>query len=322
MSSSWRAQPQLKTVKELFPQRPHTRPLVDLVAALERAGVAPGSILRGRGRPLARCLGRMPWLTRTFIERGYRIVPLMWPSAARLFPYVWTNRIVPYCFDVWPRDYEQWSHLLTRLQPPVAFVTARQSSEALAERTGLDVRWAPEAIDPEPLMRGRAYVAKRIDVLAYGRLGANGFPGLSTELRRVGLFPDLGDGTRRFATLSDVYDAIASSRACLVAPRSFTHPEQAANVETMTLRYLECIVLGSLPVGVAPAEMIDLFGFSPVLQVDFGDARSAALILNAIINDPDTLDQWTARNRQRLSEVATCDVRAREVIARVHEAVG
>jgi spore maturation protein CgeB len=50
-----------------------------------------------------------------------------------------------------------------------------------------------------------------------------------------------------------------------------THPERAENIETMTVRYLQSMASKCLILGKAPEEMIDLFGYNPVIEVDMNE---------------------------------------------------
>ena len=55
------------------------------------------------------------------------------------------------------------------------------------------------------------------------------------------------------------------------------HPERAGDVETMTTRYLQSMVSKCLVVGHAPAEMIGLFGYNPVVEMEMHRAGEQLL---------------------------------------------
>jgi hypothetical protein len=64
---------------------------------------------------------------------------------------------------------------------------------------------------------------------------------------------------------------LARARVSICVPSSITHPERAGDIETMTIRYLQSIASKCLVLGHAPAEMVELFGYNPVVEIDMSD---------------------------------------------------
>src|SRR6185369_6557481 len=71
-----------------------------------------------------------------------------------------------------------------------------------------------------------------------------------------------------FPAREDFLDGLARSKISICIPCSITHPERAGDIETMTMRYLQSMASKCLVVGHAPAEMIELFGYNPVIEID------------------------------------------------------
>ena len=76
-------------------------------------------------------------------------------------------------------------------------------------------------------------------------------------------------------------DGLARSKISICFPLSMTNPDRSGGIETMTNRYLESMASKCLIVGHAPEEMIQLFGYNPVIEVDWHDpAGQLTFILN------------------------------------------
>ena len=58
-------------------------------------------------------------------------------------------------------------------------------------------------------------------------------------------------------------------------PSSTTHPQRSGSVETATHRYFESFASRCIVVGRAPAELVDLFGYNPVVEADTRAQRSS-----------------------------------------------
>ena len=87
----------------------------------------------------------------------------------------------------------------------------------------------------------------------------------------------------------------------------------------MTHRYVEAMAAGCLPVGHAPAELVELFGYNPVAEINLA---SAAQHVRAIL---DRIEDWKPlirRNRERLLQVGTWDVRARTMLEAIRIRIG
>ena len=71
-----------------------------------------------------------------------------------------------------------------------------------------------------------------------------------------------------FPTEKDLIDGLARTKISICVPSNITHPERAGDIETMTVRYLQSMASKCLVVGHAPQEMVELFGYNPVVEID------------------------------------------------------
>jgi hypothetical protein len=134
-------------------------------------------------------------------------------------------------------------------------------------------------------------------------------PLLHAQIRH--LHSDARGGKSLFPTVEAMYAALGDTAVMLCFPRSMTHPEIAGNVETLTQRYLEAIGSGCLAVGRSPRELVDLFGFDPVVALDMRDPADHLL---RILRARGDFQAHVERARSRLLEVGTFDRRARDIL--------
>jgi hypothetical protein len=173
----------------------------------------------------------------------------------------------------------------------------------------------PEACDPSRFDARKPLAARSLTVLELGRKLERVHARIVGPLREAEVahrFATRGSSTILFPGVDGLYAGLADTAIALCYPKSDTHPDQAGGVETMTQRYLEFIGSGCLAVGRAPRELVDLFGFDPVIALDESDPAGHIL---AIARD---LARWQAhadRCRARLLEVGTFDARAASMLA-------
>ncbi|MFB1490698.1 MULTISPECIES: glycosyltransferase [unclassified Thiocapsa] len=190
----------------------------------------------------------------------------------------------------------------------------------MAERIpGLVAQWVPEGIDPSPYNPGKRLVERSIDVLEYGRT----YPYFTTAVK-----DDVGNGGLRhvypkagqqvFSNLAQLRAALSDSKALVCYPRSQTEPHIAGSVETVTLRYFEAIASRALVIGRAPQELIDLFGYNPAIEIDVSNLPGKAVV--QALRDVERYQPLVERNYLRLLEVATWEVRAKEIIDLLEDA--
>ncbi|MGB2561009.1 MAG: hypothetical protein ACPIG6_10465 [Akkermansiaceae bacterium] len=225
---------------------------------------------------LPQCMLRVISMVRLKLLRANRhyFNVLMTPNWRKCFPHIlYPGHKSVYLFDAWPGFHEGIvntvkSHHLSRV-----FVSSSQAAKRLQGMIDRPVfSWVPEGIDPERY-QFRSYEDKDIDVLELGRkydayhdrivsaMESDGRTHLYEKTKGVLIFP----------TSEDLIDGLARTRISICVPSNITHPERSGDIETMTVRYLQSMVSKCLIVGHAPQEMVELFGYNPVIEIDMGD---------------------------------------------------
>jgi hypothetical protein len=284
--------------------------------AMEQAGIH--SLLNSQGTSeaiIAKAVSKLRLVRNVRrSSSGPVFVNFMGFSESKILPFSCWTEIIPYCFDCWPDLYDRWTSFFKRQRVRIAFFSARQSAQHFSDAIpNMKSVWLPEATDPFEYRPAKAWAERDIDVLELGRKydqyhGKIVAP--LAEAKRVHLFERV-KGEIIFPDRSGFIDGMARSKISICFPCSQTHPERSGRVETVTLRYFESIASKCLVMGHAPQELIDLFGYNPVIEVDWGHESEQ---IESILNDSGITKSLVEKNYIRLLEVGTWKLRVAEII--------
>jgi hypothetical protein len=196
---------------------------------------------------------------------------LMGPNFRKCFPYFYfSGQKSLYMFDAWPRHHEIITKFLDAFDVNHIFVSSSQVADKLQGKLPkTKCYWIPEGIDINQY-RFTSYEEKDIDVLALGRKYDAYHEQIAPALindHKTYLYEKV-KGEIIFPTREEFIDGLSRSKISICVPASITHPKQAENIQTMTIRYLQSMVSKCLIVGHAPKEMINLFGYNPVIEIE------------------------------------------------------
>ncbi|MFU8945159.1 glycosyltransferase [Mycetocola zhadangensis] len=291
-------------------EHPSFYPVEAVVGAVSAQGGRRVRVGGMYGRGVTR-LGLSPSVSRS----RQILVPLMGPRRHQIADAAIRGRPVVLAWDVWQDSVAEWIDLLRDFRVQVVFCTSTAAQELLRER-GFegDLLYLPEATSVASYRPGTRLTERAIQVLELGRR----WDAWHDPVQRSGLLGnvksryELERGQVIFDTRDDLIDGFASSAVSVCFPRSVTHPA-AGEVETFTHRYLESMASGCLVLGHAPADLIELFGYNPVIEADIHDAPGQ---LRAILNNLGSYQDFVDRNLERVKQVGDWRQRA-EYIADV-----
>lgn len=251
--------------------------IIGAARLLRKAGIDPGRF-SGATRRVA---------TNTEPSRDYFAV-MMDLDPSRVAPwFVQSARKSIYIFDAWPAKHAEITRFVDSWGIQYAFVSSSQASERLdAVSEHCTFMWVPEGIDPTRYQQ-RSFIERDIDVLQLGRRHDAHHALIAPALEEAGksYLYEKQKGTIVFPRREDFVGGLARSRISICVPSNVTHPERAGDIETMTIRYLQSMVSKCLVLGHAPAEMIELFGYNPVVEIDMGSAAEQILEILARYED-------------------------------------
>lgn len=204
------------------------------------------------------------------IGRKNYMVVLMGPRFPKCFPHFFTKgQKAVYMFDAWPTYYNNIIRFINDFQIDFLFVSSKQSAESINKLLGKNnVYWVPEGVDSDEY-KFYPSAEKNIDVLSFGRNYQLFHKKIVDTLlsRKINYkFPD--DGTLVFSDRDSFIEGLARTKISVCFPTNITHAERAGEIETMTNRFLQSMASKCLVLGKAPEEMILLFGYNPVVEVE------------------------------------------------------
>jgi len=222
-------------------------------------------------------------------------VILMGPNIRKAMPwFLFSGRKSAYLFDSWPDRQEKARLFAKSCDLEYLFVSSSQAADSLSQKLpDTKCRWIPEGIDPEPYSFF-SLSDKKIDVLQLGRRYES-YHNLIVEplarLQKTYLF-EKQSGQIIFPTRDNFLDGLARSKVSICVPLSMSHPQRAGGIETMTIRYLQSMLSKCLILGHAPRETVELFGYNPVVEIDFNDPVGQLLsILDHIENYTELIEK-------------------------------
>ena len=190
----------------------------------------------------------------------------------KFYPYAFLNRKKRYIyfFDAWTKEQPEIVDFIRSCKIDQIFVSSSQAVTDLNKKFGRSIaNWIPEGIDIS-MYKQFSYNQRDIDVIQIGRkydwYHDQILPFFS-ETNKVYLY-EKTKGIIIFPTQEEFINGLARSKISVCFPSNITHPERAGTIETMTNRYLQSMASKCLIVGHAPQEMLNLFGYNPVIEID------------------------------------------------------
>lgn len=225
------------------------------------------------------------------------------------FPDYARYEIIPMVWDCWPCYFEKMCAWLKRHEVKTAIFTSSQTAERIRNRfPHMNIMFCPEAVDTSKYTQGKLLKERSIDVLEFGRstnLNLNdnknkSFRYVCTKVNGKFLF-----------TNEQLYETMSNARITISLPRSFTEPELAGDIETLTQRYWECMLSRMVMLGHAPQELIDLIGYNPVIEIDKGHVKEQILDILAHVEDYQLL---VNKNRETALRIGSWGIRMKQVM--------
>lgn len=279
--------------------------------SLQQAGVSsfrhqPHRLYHYFGAALAK-----PGLVRNFrvSKKKAFLLGLNWASETRLFPITYWHEVIPWITDCWPPQFAKWHRIFRRHSFPHVFFSAQDCLKEFAPRhPDIAFHWLPEAVVPENFDPTLPLAARDWGVLEMGRK----YETYHSVLREALPMEPQHIHGRFFQPGAELRSSLARAKVLVCFPKSVSSPGEAGGIETLTPRYLEGMASGCLVIGQSPRELIDLFGFNPVIEVDW--ARPGAQIQD-VLENPNQYQPMVDRNLQRLREVGTFNTRASTMLS-------
>jgi hypothetical protein len=190
----------------------------------------------------------------------------------KYFPYCYLEGLKSiYIFDAWPNVQPEIIKYIKDFDISYIFTPSLQMRDQLQlALPNKNCFWIPEAGAPQK-HKYQSFNNKTIDVLCLGRKDENYHQKIKNGLaiaNRKYVYEKI-KGQVIFPEREDFIEALASTKISICIPSNITHPERVGGIETTTARYFESMCSKCLIVGKAPKELIDLFGYNPIIEIDY-----------------------------------------------------
>ena len=210
------------------------------------------------------------------------------------WPWNMFHEIVPVMWDVWPDNREAFIRFIRNNRVKTVFCTSSQNVRYINERVpGVKVIWMPEGIKVEAYPMGPRLFDRKIDLLCYGRRKEDLVQKIDAYKWHSGFRFETGHRGLKFKGFTDLIAGIQDAKMTICYPQCDTCPEKAGDIETLTQRYWECMLCGTLIVGRAPKELIEVCGGrNPVIELDGSDpCRQIKEILDHLADYQEKIDE-------------------------------
>lgn len=200
------------------------------------------------------------------------------------WPLMYTHELIPIIWDCWPKYHKTVIKSIIDCHIKTVFCTSSQTCDLIKNSLpNTNVYWLPEGIDIDSYSRGAELKDRKIDVLELGRQ----LQKLHDSLVDFSACNDINHlyskpGSLLFENFEDLTQGLADAKITICYPRCDTHPEMAGNIETLTQRYWECMLSGTLIVGRTPKELLDFCGYNPVIELKNNSAEEISYLLKNI----------------------------------------
>ena len=213
----------------------------------------------------------LPWnFLNSFNKRKYLAILMGCDFQKCLSPFLNAKERHLYMFDAWPKNQNEINTFIKSFKIDNIFLSSSEAVQRLsALNNNCNFYWIPEAINPNEY-KHKPYDKKMIDVIQLGRKYESYHKIIEKPLKlhsKIYLF-EKKRGEIIFPDRKNFIWGLANSKISICVPSSITHPERSGNMETMTVRYLQSMVSKCLVVGHAPKEMLTLFDYNPVIEID------------------------------------------------------
>lgn len=242
-----------------------------------------------------------------------------------VFPYYGFYDIVPVLWDVWPYTWGRMYAAFEALDVKTVLVSSSQVAEMINRETKVRAYWIPEGISSKLYRKGAPLAQREFDVYEMGRrlekyhtvlLGMCA-AGVINRLQTSNLTKDGTLSSNMSVSNEDFHTLISRFKIMICFPQCDTNPQRAGDIETLTQRYWEAMLSGCLMVGRAPKELIDLIGYNPVIDVDWGNPAEQIKCILEHIADYQSLVE---RNYQSATNYADWSKRMPLIVKCLEEA--
>lgn len=223
------------------------------------------------------------------------------------FPDYTLYEIIPLFWDVWPDYFDMTYNWIEKHHIRTAIFTSSQVAKMMKERfPSMNILTVTEGIDVEKYDNGVILLERTIDFLEYGR---NIDKVVRYHFDNMNVVRGQKEG-KNLLTSEQLRTSLQNAKVVAAYPKSWTNPEQAGHIETLTQRYWEGMLSRCVMIGHAPKELTDLIGYNPVIEVDLNNPDKQ---LESVLYNIDNYQQWVDKNRETALKLSDWTIKMSEI---------
>ena len=227
------------------------------------------------------------------------------------FPGYLFFEIVPIIWDCWPMYFERTCRWLEQHKVRTAIFTSSQTADRMRQRfPNMNILHITEGIITDVFDEGVDLPKRKVSLFEMGSVKRGYFRKKYPEQ-----YKEMHNKPKDWGNKGqdDLRRLLQNSKLTVIFPRSITEPEIAQGIETLTLRYWECMLSRILMVGHAPKELTDLIEYNPVIELDMEHDLEQIEHILADIENP-IYQQLVDRNRETALQLGSWEIRMKQVM--------
>ena len=189
----------------------------------------------------------------------------------KFFPYFHFNADlkVLWMYDAWEPLFDEIEKTIRAYKINLVFTASKQSADYFNTLNipNFQSHWIPEGIDVTQY-QFIPYHQRTTDILQLGRKWNEYHEKIKTVENDLVYQYEKKAGQIIFPTREEFLFGLANSKISICVPSDITHPERTGNISTITNRYLQSMVSKCLILGKLPHDMLHLFDYNPIIEID------------------------------------------------------
>lgn len=234
------------------------------------------------------------------------------------FPDYAQYEIIPVIWDCWPQNVPVVAAFLSKYSVKTAVFTSSQTADTFRQLfPKINILTITEGVELDLYHKGNDLKDRTIDVLEVGRNWVDFF---KTPLMDGVNHVKTGNFQRFFNTDEDFRRGLADTKVTINVPRCDVDKRMAGDIETLTQRYWECMLSRVVMVGRAPAELIDLIGYDPMVSVPELQTHSSRVLdfdfsplVNEVLANIEEYQPLVDKNHKTAMRMASWDIRVTQI---------
>jgi spore maturation protein CgeB len=235
-----------------------------------------------------------------------------------LFAKIKGAEIVLYIMDAWPSYHARIEKAIKLFGIKTIFFSSQQVAAIFREKGILsNAIWLPEAVRIEkytflPMPN------RDIDVLNFGRKWDLHHDMIVEPLVKANItyLYEKIKGVIVLPQRADFLDALSRAKITICVPSNITHPQRSGDISTITMRYFQCMASKSIVLGVAPPELLELFGYNPIVEININNPFEQ---IQFILSHLEDYDELIERNYLEVKKNHTWAARWETIEEFIHE---